>query len=114
MLNCRDAHIVFRQDSAALRVDNILGDSIHDGLIIQIDALNLVTCIFRGWIECDCKTQPCVQTFATKRETTFQCILFQHNFSRIYFFSNSSIRFCRASICLYISGNLRNIACDLK
>ena len=92
MLNGRALGIALSEHCAALGVDDILCDGIDHRLTFEVDTLNLVARILRGWIERDRQVQTCVQPLAEQGETAFQCFLFH-----IYFFKFSISR-CKAAI----------------
>ena len=76
MLDGRDADIALAEYGATLGFNDVLSYSLDDRLAFEVDALYLITGVLWCRIESHGEAQACVQSFSTKRETTFQCFLF--------------------------------------
>ena len=76
MFNGRNARIALSQYGTALGIDYVLGNGVDDRLTLQVDSLNLITCILGCRVECNGQVQTCMQTFSEQRKAAFQCFLF--------------------------------------
>ena len=75
MLDSAAAHLAFTQHRAALRVHNILGHGIHDGLPRHVHTLYLVAVVGGSRHESHWEVESGVQPLATERELPLECIL---------------------------------------
>ena len=63
VLNGRDAGITLAENGATLSIHHILCNGVNNGFTLQVDSLNLVTSILRGWVKCHSQVQTCMQSF---------------------------------------------------
>ena len=76
MLDGRNADIALTEYGTALCFNNVLSYSLDNRLAFKVDALYFITGVLWCRIESYGEAQACMQTLSTKRETTFQCLLF--------------------------------------
>ena len=93
MLHGRDPGVALGQYGASLSVNDILCDSINDGLALQVDTLDFISRVFWSGIESNCKIQACMQSFAKERETAFQCFLFHLGYFGLLIFGFRFLEF---------------------
>ena len=61
----RNTYIALCKHRTALGVNHILCDSVDYRHTININTLNLITCILWSWIECYSQAETCVKSLAT-------------------------------------------------
>ena len=75
MLHSTASHLAFAKYSAALRIDDILCNCVHDGLPRHVHALYLVAVPFWSRQESHRQLETRVKTLAAEREAFLECIL---------------------------------------